>query len=88
MLGLTMSDEVESDAGRVDGLGLLPINTTFSPQKLLRRVSGTVWDVEATGYEIRHGRIDDRRRAYARVVTFSARAGTACSRATRSAAAC
>jgi adenosylcobyric acid synthase len=58
MLGLTINDEVESDAGRVDGLGLLPINTTFSPQKLLQRVSGTVWDVEATGYEIRHGRID------------------------------
>ena len=27
-------------------------------EKLLQRVSGTVWGVEATGYEIRHGRID------------------------------
>ena len=88
MLGLTIDDDVESGAGRVDGLGLLPVTTRFTPEKLLQRVSGTVWDVEATGYEIRHGRIDTDERADCKVVTSSARAGTACSRATRSAASC
>ena len=58
MLGLTINDDVESAAGHVEGLGLLPVNTRFTADKLLQRVSGTVWDVEATGYEIRHGRID------------------------------
>jgi adenosylcobyric acid synthase len=58
MLGLTINDDVESGAGHVEGLGLLPVNTRFAAEKLLQRVSGTVWDVEATGYEIRHGRID------------------------------
>ncbi|WP_084286087.1 cobyric acid synthase [Solirubrobacter soli] len=57
MLGTTIDDEVESDAGRVDGLGLLGISTRFATEKLLRRVSGTVWDVDASGYEIRHGRV-------------------------------
>jgi adenosylcobyric acid synthase len=58
MLGETIDDDVESGAGRVEGLHLLPITTRFSAGKLLQRVRGTVWDVEATGYEIRHGRID------------------------------
>jgi adenosylcobyric acid synthase len=57
MLGTTIEDDVESGAGHVDGLGLLPVATRFAADKLLRRVSGTVWDVEATGYEIRHGRL-------------------------------
>ena len=43
--------------GVVDGLGLLPIATRFAAEKLLQRVRGTVWDVEASGYEIRHGRL-------------------------------
>jgi adenosylcobyric acid synthase len=57
MLGATIEDGVESDAARVDGLGLLPITTRFEPEKLLRRVEGTVLGVPATGYEIRHGRV-------------------------------
>jgi adenosylcobyric acid synthase len=57
MLGTTIEDEVESDAGRVDGLGLLPVATRFAGEKLLQRVRGTVWGVDATGYEIRHGRL-------------------------------
>jgi adenosylcobyric acid synthase len=57
MLGTTIDDEVESDAGRVDGLGLLPVATRFATEKLLQRVRGTVWGVDATGYEIRHGRL-------------------------------
>jgi adenosylcobyric acid synthase len=57
MLGTTIEDAVESGAGLVDGLGLLPVATRFAGEKLLRRVSGSVWGVEATGYEIRHGRV-------------------------------
>jgi adenosylcobyric acid synthase len=58
MLGQTIEDDVESGAGRVDGLGLLPIKTRFAAEKLLQRVHGEVWGVAASGYEIRHGRID------------------------------
>jgi adenosylcobyric acid synthase len=58
MLGKTIDDDVESGEGRVDGLRLLPIRTRFDSEKLLQRVSGTVWGVDASGYEIRHGRID------------------------------
>jgi adenosylcobyric acid synthase len=57
MLGTSIEDGVESDIARVDGLGLLPVTTRFEPDKLLRRVEGTVLGVPATGYEIRHGRI-------------------------------
>jgi adenosylcobyric acid synthase len=61
MLGTEIEDGVESRAGRVAGLGLLPVTTTFVQEKLLRRVSGVVAiggrEVAATGYEIRHGRV-------------------------------
>jgi adenosylcobyric acid synthase len=59
LLGQRIEDEVESRAGVVDGLGLLPVETVFGAEKLLRRVSGTVapafGGAAATGYEIRHG---------------------------------
>jgi adenosylcobyric acid synthase len=60
LLGERISDDVESHAGVVDGLGLLPIATTFHPNKLLRRQSGTgaaapLGDAAISGYEIRHG---------------------------------
>jgi adenosylcobyric acid synthase len=44
-------DGIESGEGRVDGLGLLDVTTTFVPDKLVRRHPGG-------GYEIRHGRLD------------------------------
>ena len=59
LLGKQIEDTVESRAGIVDGLGLLPVETVFSTNKLLRRQSGTAasWlgGAAATGYEIRHG---------------------------------
>jgi adenosylcobyric acid synthase len=57
LLGRRIEDDVESRAGVVDGLGLLPVETTFKADKLLRRVRGrSAWlDAEASGYEIRHG---------------------------------
>jgi adenosylcobyric acid synthase len=57
MLGDRIEDGIES-ADSATGLGLLDVNTTFGREKLLRRVHGTVLGVEATGYEIRHGRVD------------------------------
>jgi len=63
MLGTEIEDAVESGAGRVPGLGLLPVRTVFEREKRLRRVSARVAvggrEVAASGYEIRHGRLSD-----------------------------
>jgi adenosylcobyric acid synthase len=60
MLGERIRDDVESSAGAVDGLGLLPVSTAFAAEKLLRRRAGRcAWlDSEVGGYEIRHGRVE------------------------------
>jgi adenosylcobyric acid synthase len=60
MLGTQITDDVESGRGRVDGLGLLPVATRFVPEKLLRnRLGHCDWlGAAASGYEIRHGRIE------------------------------
>ncbi|HEY4095300.1 MAG TPA: cobyric acid synthase [Baekduia sp.] len=59
LLGERVEDDVESRAGVVDGLGLLPVATRFATDKLLRRQTGgtATWlgGAPATGYEIRHG---------------------------------
>jgi adenosylcobyric acid synthase len=56
MLGTLIDDDVESGAGQVPGLGLLPVQTTFGPQKVLARPSRTLADgVVVDGYEIHHG---------------------------------
>ena len=58
MLGTSVDDRVESATGRVDGLGLLPVTTTFGREKVLGRPVGR-WrghDV-STAYEIHHGLI-------------------------------
>ncbi len=60
LLGERIEDEVESGAGTVAGLGLLPVSTVFEPDKLLRRRAGaSAWlgARSETGYEIRHGRV-------------------------------
>jgi adenosylcobyric acid synthase len=59
LLGERIEDEVESGRGVVAGLGLLPVGTTFAPDKLLRRREGySQWlGTGAAGYEIRHGRV-------------------------------
>jgi adenosylcobyric acid synthase len=59
LLGQRIEDAVESRAGAVDGLGLLPVTTAFAADKLLRRRSGRCdWlGTGAGGYEIRHGRL-------------------------------
>ncbi len=62
LLGERIADDVESRRGTVAGLGLLPIVTRFSPDKLLRRRAGAcAWlRTGASGYEIRHGRVERR----------------------------
>lgn len=60
MLGRRITDFVESGAGEVDGLGLLPIETMFEPDKILGRPSGSAIGFAGSpvsGYEIRHGRV-------------------------------
>jgi adenosylcobyric acid synthase len=60
LLGERIVDHVESRRGEVAGLGILPVRTTFGTDKILRRVAGRspALDAPASGYEIRHGRVD------------------------------
>jgi len=57
LLGERIDDDVESGAGRVAGLGLLPVTTRFSADKVLRTVRGhsALLGSDVGGYEIRHG---------------------------------
>jgi adenosylcobyric acid synthase len=58
MLGRSISDDVESRAGAVDGLGLLPVRTVFGADKVLGRPVGAYGGHPVTtAYEIHHGRI-------------------------------
>jgi adenosylcobyric acid synthase len=55
MLAREIHDEVESGAGLVPGLGLLPATVTFGPAKVLRLRQDTSGGEPVTGYEIHHG---------------------------------
>jgi adenosylcobyric acid synthase len=55
MLASQISDDVESRAGLVAGLGLLPATVRFGPGKVLRRSHGSALGQPVTGYEIYHG---------------------------------
>jgi adenosylcobyric acid synthase len=57
MMGATVDDPVESHAGVVDGLGLLPVATNFRADKITRLRSGTAAGHPVTGYQIHHGRV-------------------------------
>ncbi|HWB72260.1 MAG TPA: cobyric acid synthase, partial [Egibacteraceae bacterium] len=59
LLGRSIVDDLESGAGRVEGLGLLPVDTVFAADKVLARPTGTspaFGGVPVAGYEVRHGR--------------------------------
>lgn len=60
MLGQVIDDQIESGHGPTPALALLPVTTTFTAPKVVRRVSGTAVGVtpgaRASGYEIRWGR--------------------------------
>ncbi len=59
MLGLSIEDNVESRRGTVQGLGLLPVETTFAPEKVLARAVRKLADgTTIEGYEIHHGIVD------------------------------
>jgi adenosylcobyric acid synthase len=60
MLGTTLIDHVESGAGSIAGLRLLPVSTEFAARKVLARPAGTspaFGGVAVSGYEIHHGRV-------------------------------
>ncbi|MGH9190184.1 MAG: cobyric acid synthase [Acidimicrobiales bacterium] len=57
MMGLAVTDEVESGRGRLPGLGWLPVETVFGADKLTRQRRGTADGLRVCGYEIRHGRV-------------------------------
>jgi adenosylcobyric acid synthase len=55
MLASQIADDVESGAGQVSGLGLLPASVKFSETKILGRPTGSAYGAEVSGYEIHHG---------------------------------
>jgi adenosylcobyric acid synthase len=55
MLAREIDDEVESGAGQVAGLGLLPVRVAFEREKTLRRPAGRAYGENVAGYEIHHG---------------------------------
>jgi len=64
MLGRVIQDDVESGQGRVEGLGLLEVETVFEEEKVTRRRRGAThaWPwasgagLTVSGYQIHHGR--------------------------------
>jgi adenosylcobyric acid synthase len=57
MLAREINDDVESGAGRVEGLGLLPAVVRFGRDKTLRLPAGEALGEQVTGYEIYHGAV-------------------------------
>jgi adenosylcobyric acid synthase len=55
MLGREIRDEVESRAGTVPGLGVLPVRVSFGQDKLLDRPVGHAYGATVAAYEIHHG---------------------------------
>lgn len=55
MLAKEIRDDVESGAGTVPGLALLPTTVSFSPEKVLGRPAGSWRGHEVDAYEIHHG---------------------------------
>jgi adenosylcobyric acid synthase len=57
LLGTTIEDDVESGAGKVPGLGLLPLTTRYSSDKVLTLPAGEWRGHPVSAYAIHHGRI-------------------------------
>lgn len=57
MLAESIVDDVESGAGEVPGLGLLPARVTFAEEKVLARPAGEWRGTRVDAYEIHHGSV-------------------------------
>ncbi|WP_410650860.1 cobyric acid synthase [Amycolatopsis sp. cmx-4-54] len=57
MLAAEIEDDVESGAGTVPGLGLLPTRVSFGADKVLARPSGSWRGQPVAAYEIHHGTV-------------------------------
>jgi adenosylcobyric acid synthase len=57
MLGTHIDDDVESRCGRIEGLGLLPVDTTFAADKVTMLRHGTALGTDVDGYQIHHGHV-------------------------------
>jgi adenosylcobyric acid synthase len=57
MLARDIDDRVESKAGQVTGLGLLPGRVVFADRKTLGRPQGEALGAPVTGYEIHYGHV-------------------------------
>jgi adenosylcobyric acid synthase len=57
MLARSIDDSVESRAGNVPGLGLLPARVRFTTAKALARPAGSALGEPVAGYEIHHGMV-------------------------------
>ncbi|WP_242884074.1 cobyric acid synthase [Actinomadura litoris] len=55
MLSQEIEDSVESGAGRVEGLGVLPARVVFGKEKTLGRPEGRAYGEDVLAYEIHHG---------------------------------
>lgn len=55
MLAREIVDHVESGAGTVAGLGVLPTRVVFAQEKTVGRPAGVAYGEPVTGYEIHHG---------------------------------
>ncbi|MFD8253371.1 cobyric acid synthase [Streptomyces werraensis] len=58
LLGEHIEDDVESRAGHVEGLGVLPVRVRFAREKTLARPVGEALGELVEGYEIHHGVAD------------------------------
>lgn len=56
MLGRRIADHVESGAGEVEGLGLVPVETVFGTGKVVRQRRGSAGGEPVRGYQIHLGR--------------------------------
>ena len=57
MLGTSIHDDIESRQGRVQGLGLLSVETMFEADKVLAQRRGASCGADVRGYQIHHGRV-------------------------------
>jgi len=57
MLSTSITDDLESGRGRVDGLGLLPTTVTFDQSKQLRTETSSWRGHPVVSYQIHHGRV-------------------------------